>query len=329
MQELPAGPGWQYEPKWDGFRCIAVRDGAKVGLASKSGKDLGRYFPEIVASVRAAPQTRFVLDGELCIPHGAGLSFDALQLRLHPAESRVKRLSQQTPALFILFDILGLDGKDLRDRPLVERRPLLEKFFGALEHASAFRLSPATHSLAEAKRWLRKAGGGALDGVIAKPADTPYLSGERAMLKVKCLRTADCVVGGFRYASKEREVGSLLLGLYNGAGKLDHVGFTSGISADKRAALTKKLEALKGGPGFTGDAPGGPSRWSTDRSTAWEPLKPRLVAEVQYDHVTGARFRHGTRFLRWRPDKAPKQCTMDQLQMEARPSRLLKILKPP
>jgi ATP-dependent DNA ligase len=323
VDALPDDPGWQYEPKWDGFRCIGVRDNRRVNLTSKSGKPLTRYFPEIEALLASAKPRRFAVDGELCIPVGASLSFEALQLRLHPAASRVTRLSQETPALFILFDILSVDGKDIRSEPLSARRARLEKLFATLPQDGGFRLSPFTRSAAEAKRWLRKAGGGMLDGVVAKRVDEAYQSGERAMLKVKCLRTADCVVGGFRYATGSRQVGSLLLGLYNDAGKLDHVGFTSGIAAEARAALTKKLEALRGGEGFSGDAPGGPSRWSTERSTQWVPLRNKLVAEVQYDHVSGGRFRHGTRFLRWRPDKAPAQCTMEQLRQEARPSKLV------
>jgi ATP-dependent DNA ligase len=323
---LPDAPGWQFEPKWDGFRCIARRDGAKVALQSKSGKPLNRYFPEIVAAVAAASLKRFTVDGELCIPAGDSLSFEDLQLRLHPAASRVAKLAAATPAVLILFDILDRGGKDLRGRPLAERRAALEDVMKRLGTDPVFRLSPYTRKAAEAKKWLRKAGAGALDGVVAKRIDGAYESGARAMLKVKCLRTADCVVGGFRYASKGGEVGSLLLGLYNDEGVLDHVGFTSGLKAVDRAALTRKLERLKGGEGFTGAAPGAPSRWSTDRSAAWVPLRPKLVAEVQYDHATGARFRHGTRFLRWRPDKAPRQCTMDQLQQALRPSKLIPVM---
>jgi ATP-dependent DNA ligase len=321
--ELPRGPGWQYEPKWDGFRSLAIRDGNKVELLSRSGKPLARYFPDMVAALRALKPRRFILDGELAIPVGDILSFDALQLRLHPAASRVNKLAAEMPSILIAFDLLQTPrGVDLRKRPLSERRRQLEAFFDVLGDAPSLRLSPASASRAEAERWLKSAGGGALDGVVAKRLDEPYKSGERAMVKVKCLRTADCVVGGFRYASNSRLVGSLLLGLFNEDGRLDHVGFTSGIPEDNREALTRKVEALKGGPGFTGDAPGGPSRWSTERSAQWEPLKLKLVAEVQYDHVTGDRFRHGTRFLRWRPDKRPQDCTVEQLRQEVRPSRL-------
>jgi ATP-dependent DNA ligase len=323
--ELPSGAGWQFEPKWDGFRCLASRKGGRVEMAAKSGKTLARYFPEMVEQLAALPlpDDTFVLDGELAIPVGSTLDFEALQLRLHPAESRVKKLARETPSIFIVFDLLvAPGGESLIERPLSERRPALESFLSAIPPQPSIRLSPYTRKRSTAQGWLIRAQG-ALDGVIAKRLDEPYLMGERGWLKVKRLRTADCVVGGFRYATDSPLVGSLLLGLYDDKGVLHHVGFTSGIANNARAALTKKLEALLGGRGFTGNAPGGPSRWSTERSEQWEPLKPKLVAEVQYDHVTGNRFRHGTRFLRWRPDKAPRQCTFDQLQSEARPSRLL------
>jgi ATP-dependent DNA ligase len=321
---LPEEPGWQFEPKWDGFRCLAFRAGDEVDLRAKSGKPLSRYFPEVVARLGALRPGRFVIDGELAIPQGDTLSFDALQLRLHPAESRIRKLSAETPAILILFDCLMTpEGEVLLDRPLTERRAALEKFFASLGKAEGLRLSPYTRKAAEAGKWLAKAGG-ALDGVVAKRLDGPYVSGERAMLKVKRLRTADCVVGGFRYGTDSDLVGSLLLGLYNDEGKLDHVGFTSTISNAERPALTKRLERLKGDPGFTGDAPGAPSRWSTERSTEWVPLRPELVVEVRYDHVTGGRFRHGTKLLRWRPDKAPEQCTFEQMQEEARPSKLIR-----
>jgi ATP-dependent DNA ligase len=252
------------------------------------------------------------------------LSFDALQLRLHPAESRVNKLSRATPALFMAFDLLSDEtGKSYLDRPLTERRIALEALFAKLGRQERLRISPFSRQLRDAHNWLKRSGAGALDGVIAKPLEAPYQPGERGMLKVKRLRTADCVVGGFRYATGGKEVGSMLLGLFNDRGKLDHVGFTSGIADAGRPALTKKLEKLIGGIGFTGDAPGGPSRWSTERSAEWVPLQPRLVVEVQYDQVTGDRFRHGTRFLRWRPDKAPEQCTFAQMQREARPSKLI------
>jgi ATP-dependent DNA ligase len=328
VDALPHGAGWQFEPKWDGFRCLAVRAGDEVELFAKSGKTLARYFPEIVELVRSLPGRSFVLDGELAIPVGDTLTFDALQLRLHPAESRIRKLAGETPAIFILFDMLmAPDGNNLLDRPLTQRRAALERFHAAAGHP-ALRLSPATRDRAKAEDWLSKAGG-ALDGVVAKRLDGRYLPGERAMLKVKRMRTADCVIGGFRYGTNGRKVGSLLLGLYNAAGKLDHVGFTSTIGNAERAALTKRLEALRGGQGFTGKAPGGPSRWSTERSAAWEPLEPKLVAEVRYDHVSGDRFRHGTKFLRWRPDKAPRQCTFDQLEREVRSGGVLDAVLTP
>lgn len=312
VDALPEEPGWQYEPKWDGFRCLVFRDGEAVDLRSKSGKPLGRYFPEVEAMIAALKPSRLAVDGELIIPVDGALSFEALQLRLHPAESRVRKLAAETPAQLMLFDCLvSADGESLLERPLSERREALEAFHAGEKHG-ALRLSPCTHDRRRAEGWLEGAGA-SLDGVVAKRIDGSYVPGERAMLKVKRLRTADCVVGGFRYAARGGEVGSLLLGLYNAEGKLDHVGFTSAIPAEERADLTRRLEAMVEPPGFTGNAPGGPSRWSTERSGEWQPLRPELVVEVRYDHVTGRRFRHGTKFLRWRPDKAPEQCRMDQL----------------
>jgi ATP-dependent DNA ligase len=325
-ETLPGGRGWQFEPKWDGFRCLAYKDGQRAVLMAKSGKSLTDFFPEIVAGLKALPAQRFVADGELVIPAGERLSFDALQMRLHPAESRRRKLAAKTPALLVLFDLLADGKKNLTEARLPERRAALEKLVGAFPAGSPFRLSPYTREPATAKNWLKLAGRGALDGVIAKPLDAPYLCGERAMIKVKNLKTADCVVGGFRYATGSREVGSLLLGLFNDKGKLDHVGFTSGFATVDRASLTRKLESLRASPGFSGNAPGGPSRWSTERSGEWVPVKNSLVAEVRYDHVTDGRFRHGTKFLRWRPDKAPKSCTFDQLQAEARPSKVIAAL---
>jgi ATP-dependent DNA ligase len=324
VDALPIDVGWQFEPKWDGFRCLAFRDGDRVELRAKSGKPLSRYFPEVLEALRSLPVERFVVDGELAIPIDGSLSFDALQMRLHPAESRIRKLSQQTPAVLVLFDcLLDVRGRSLLHEPLSVRREALEEFFNELPDAGILRLSPYTRSHRDAQKWLDHAGG-ALDGVIAKRLDGIYESGERAMLKVKRMRTADCVVGGFRYATGAREVGSLLLGLYNEEGKLDHVGFTSSIPREERAALTRKLEKLVGPPGFTGNAPGAPSRWSTERSTEWSPLRPKLVVEVRYDHVSGNRFRHGTKLVRWRPDKAPRQCTFEQLQLPARPAKLVR-----
>jgi ATP-dependent DNA ligase len=320
VTELPHDGGWQFEPKWDGFRCLAYRAGDEVDLRAKSGKTLARYFPEVAAMLLRLPQKEFVLDGELAIPLGDTLSFDALQMRIHPAESRIKKLAVETPAILILFDLLlDAKGKSLIEAPLAKRRAALDSFYDKAGERTSLKLSPYTRERQVAEGWLKEARG-ALDGVIAKRVDGAYIAGERAMLKVKETRTADCVVGGFRYATKKREVGSLLLGLYDGAGLLHHVGFTSAIAAADRPALTARLEALVEAPGFTGDAPGGPSRWSTERSAEWQPLRPELVAEVRYDHVAGRRFRHGTAFLRWRPDKAPRQCTMEQLGEEARPA---------
>jgi ATP-dependent DNA ligase len=264
-----------------------------------------------------------VADGELVIPIGGQLSFEALQARLHPAESRRHKLAAETPALLILFDLLANAKTSLIDHPLLRRRAELEIAFASLAGGESVRISPYTRHATAARKWLSLAGKGALDGVIAKPLDAPYLCGERAMVKVKNLKTSDCVVGGFRYAVGSKRVGSLLLGLFNAQGRLDHGGFTSGFSTQDRAALTRKLEALKGKPGFSGNAPGGSSRWSTERSSEWVPVKNRLVAEVRYDHVTDGRFRHGTKFMRWRPDKAVKACTLDQLKPEQRPSRVI------
>ncbi len=321
--ELPTGEGWQFEPKWDGFRCLAYKSGGRVELRAKSGKSLSRYFPEMVAALERARADEFVLDGELAVPVGDSLSFSALQDRVHPAESRVRKLAEQTPALLIAFDCLAdARASVLIGAPLIERRAALERVTAALGRAHRVQLSPYTRDRDEAVRWLA-ATRGALDGVVAKRLDEGYGAGKRAMVKVKRMRTADCVVGGFRYAAGSRMVGSLLLGLFNERGLLDHVGFTSAISEAARPALTRRVEALRGGVGFTGDAPGGPSRWSDERSTAWERLRPELVAEVRYDHASDGRFRHGTMFLRWRPDKAPEQCTRAQMQEEAEPGLLI------
>jgi ATP-dependent DNA ligase len=316
VDDIPVGDEWQYEPKWDGFRCIAFRDGDKVFLQSKAGQPLARYFPDIVEALGRIRAKRFVLDGELAIPVKGALVFDELQLRLHPAASRVQKLAAAHPALFIVFDLLGdTAGKSLLALPLRDRREMLEVFAKHnLKSKDAVRLSPATTDLAKAKKWFDKVGGD-LDGVIAKQLEAPYASGERtAMVKVKQIRTADCVVGGFRYATGAPVVGSLLLGLYDDDGQLHHVGFTSAFKASERPALTKKFKALRKPPGFTGNAPGGPSRWSTERTGEWEPVDPTIVVEVTYDHFTGGRFRHGTKIVRYRPDKAPRQCTMDQVE---------------
>ncbi len=317
--ELPAGADWQYEPKWDGFRCLAFRDGRRIELVSKSGKPLTRYFPELVTALSALAAEQFVLDGEIVIAVEGTLSFDDLLMRIHPAASRIRKLSEATPATFIIFDLLvDATGRLLTDLPLAKRRKELERFAKRhLKTSASIRLSPVTDDLAVARKWFHM--GVALDGVIAKRRDLPYQSGKRTgMQKVKRQRTADCVVGGFRYLSKKAEVGSLLLGLYDKAGKLDHVGFTSSIHDKNRRALTERLRKMIKPPGFTGNAPGGPSRWSSERSAEWQPLSPNLVVEVQFDHFTGGRFRHGTKFLRWRPDKAPRECTFEQVKRENR-----------
>lgn len=307
--EIPsAGGPWQFEPKWDGFRCLIFKDGSTVELRAKSGKSLSRFFPETVGMFRVAEAPSFVLDSELVIEVGSQNSFDSLQMRLHPAESRIRRLSVETPATAILFDALALtEDPCLFEKPLSERRLALEGLWRRLG-SDGMRLSPQTRN-----RDVAADRSGRTDGIVAKLLDEPYRPRERAMVKVKRLRSADCVVGGFRYLNDRAEVGSLLLGLYDERGLLDHVGFTSTIANGERAALTRKLEALKAPGGFTGRAPGGPSRWSTERSGDWQSVRPELVVEVRYDHVTGDRFRHGTRLLRWRPDKSPKQCTFDQL----------------
>ena len=317
---LPRGEQWQYEPKFDGFRCLAFKDAGEVDLRSKSGQPFNRYFPEVVARLEELEPQCFVLDGELVVPAGNELSFDQLLMRIHPAKSRVDKLAGETPALYVVFDLLVDErGNALVDRTLSERRQALERFAQRyFDEASGIRLSPHTTRHETAEEWLSAVGTG-LDGVMAKRLDLPYQSGERTgMQKFKRMRTADCVVGGFRYATKERVVGSLLLGLYDEAGLLQHVGFTSNIKAEEKPALTKKLEKLVKEPGFTGNRPGGPSRWSNERSGEWEPLDPKLVVEVQYDHFSGGRFRHGTKFLRWRPDKYPSQCSIEQIAQESR-----------
>lgn len=371
---LPRESGWLYEPKWDGFRCLAFRQGDEVVLQSKAGQPLGRYFPEIIAALLALPARKFVLDGEIVIHSGAGLDFDALLQRIHPAASRIQRLSQETPSTYMVFDLL-VDGKarSLTAKPLSARRMALQEFAAANIHTGThsdrkgskktglqtalnsnnqrIMLSPASADFATAEKWMREGAASGWDGVVAKRLDCEYMSGERTgMVKIKRIRTADCVVGGFRWArgakasagkaapsktassgsansrstnsktadSKKRpteEVGSLLLGLYNKNGELDHIGFSASFTREDRKKLKSILKPFMGGEGFSGKAPGGPSRWTRDaRDTEWFPLKPKLVGEFQYDHFSGGRFRHGTKFLRWRPDKKPEQCTMEQIR---------------
>jgi ATP-dependent DNA ligase len=390
VKELPRESGWLYEPKWDGFRCMAFRQGEGIVLQSKAGQPLTRYFPEIAAALRALPARKFVLDGELVIRSGAGLDFDALLQRIHPAASRIQRLSQQTPATYMVFDLLAdARGKPLVSSPLSARRMALQEFAlaniggepaikrGRKSRSAAaakatsnnamprIMLSPASSDFATAEKWMREGAASGWDGVVAKRLDREYTSGERtamvsgegpaivsgagpAIVKVKRIRTADCVIGGFRWSrsaktssAKEaatqepqrskkgarktskkkpaKEIGSLLLGLYNKSGRLDHIGFSASFAREERKQLKKILKpfmAKDGSPGagFTGKAPGGPSRWTRDdRDTEWFPLKPKLAGEFQYDHFSGGRFRHGTKFLRWRPEKKPEQCTMEQL----------------
>ena len=320
VEQLPTGEGWQYEPKWDGFRCLAFRDGTRIDLQSKSGQPLGRYFPEVVEALSKLKARQFVIDGEIVVPIKGRFSFDDLLMRIHPAASRIQKLSKETPSKLIVFDLLVDErGESLADEFLSERRQKLDAFAKKyFAKNKSIELSPQTRDLKIAKDWLAGAGVD-LDGVIAKRLDLPYQSGNRhGMVKVKRLRTADCVVGGFRYATEGKVVGSLLLGLYDQKGLLHHIGFSSSFKASEKPALTRKLEALIKAPGFTGNAPGGPSRWATERSAEWQPLAPKLVAEVRYDHFTGGRFRHGTKFLRWRPDKKPTMCTMDQVNRNLR-----------
>jgi ATP-dependent DNA ligase len=316
--ELPLGDGWLYEPKWDGFRCLAFRSGGDVDLRSKAGKPLSRYFPDVVEAILEVPADRFVLDGEIVIPVGGSLSFDDLLLRIHPAASRVKKLAAAHPGVFIAFDLLAdARGKDLRKKVLRERRGALERFAARLlAHAERVRLSPATEEVKIARKWLA-AGRGGLDGVMAKRLDLPYQAGARTgMVKVKRLRSADCVVGGFRWTRSGDRVASLLLGLYDDDGKLHHVGFCAALTDARRREADERLPPLRGGDGFTGRAPQGHSRWRKEGSGDWEPVRPGVVVEVQYDHFTSGRFRHGTRFLRWRPDKPPERCTLDQVAKE-------------
>jgi ATP-dependent DNA ligase len=325
VDQIPVGENWQYEPKWDGFRCLAFRDGSKIELQSKSGQPLTRYFPELVETLAGLDAKSFVLDGEIVIPVSGQLSFDQLLQRIHPAESRIRKLAKEFPCLYILFDLLVTDTrKSIVDEPLSTRRTQLELFYKKhIPRDSRLRLSPATTQIKVAQKWFSSPGS-ALDGIVAKRLDLPYLSGSRdGMQKIKHKRTADCVVAGFRYGSKATTtLGSLLLGLYDDNKILHHVGFCSSFTQTQRKDLTPKIERLKlpitKGGGFTGRSPGGPSRWSTERSGEWEPLAPKLVVEVQYDNFANGRFRHGTAFQRFRPDKSPAQCTMDQVESSSR-----------
>ncbi|MBV8516873.1 MAG: ATP-dependent DNA ligase [Acidobacteria bacterium] len=321
VDAIPTGDRWLFEPKWDGFRAIVFRDGDQVAIQSKAGQPLARYFPELVDAIRSLSVKQFVLDGEIVVPIRGRLSFDDLLLRMHPAESRVRMLAEETPAHYYVFDVLVMKSKLLATMPIEHRREKLETFFENVDH-ELLHLSPATTDRKLAVQWFEKFGSLGLDGVMAKRLGEPYHSGDRdGMVKVKHLRTADCVVGGFRYGEGTKSVGSLLLGLYDDDGRLVHIGHTSSIKKADRHALTQRLEALRGKNPFEVRVPGGPSRWASERSGAWEPVRPKLVCEVEYDYFSQGRFRHGSKFLRWRPDKKPRQCTMEQVLDATKPAR--------
>jgi ATP-dependent DNA ligase len=337
--ELPEGDGWLFEPKWDGFRAIVFRDGDRVYLQSRDLKPLDRYFPELAAPLRASLPERCVVDGEIVIATERGLDFDALQLRLHPAASRVARLAAETPSSFVAFDLLAEGGRDLRSRPQAERRRLLEE---ALARASgSVHLTPCSRDRTVAREWFHRFEGAGLDGVVAKHEATTYQPGKRVMVKVKHSRTADCVVAGFRWHKNGpgELVGSLLLGLYDAEGGLHHVGVTSSFTAAKRRQLAQELaplrkNALEGHPwrawadagNLSTRMPGGQSRWSQGKDLSWEPLRIERVCEVKYDHLQGDRFRHAGVFVRWRPDKPPSECRYDQLEVTP-PAELAEIFR--
>ena len=311
---IPAGDKWQFEPKWDGFRAIIFRSGGTVVIQSKAGQPLTRYFPELVEAFLALKPKEFILDGEIVIPVGGHLSFDDLLQRIHPAESRVRKLAAENPASYFAFDILFAKGKVLNERPLEVRRETLEAFFDAAGGHARLHLSPATTDRRIAIEWFNRFGAVGLDGVMAKLLGEPYRSGDRdGMVKVKHLKTADCVVGGYRYGEGTRVVGSLLLGLYDDKKRLVHIGHTSSIKRDDRGGLTKELESMRAENPFEVRVPGGPSRWASRKSGHWEPVRPELVCEVEYDYFSQGRFRHGSKFLRWRPEKKPASCTMEQV----------------
>ena len=326
--ELPNAAGFMFEPKWDGFRAIVFRTGEDVYLQSRDLRPLNRYFPELEKALAQALPKGCVIDGEIVVVTGSGLDFDALQQRLHPAASRVARLAKETPAAFVAFDLLAAGGRSIMDLPQSERRIRLERLLGKV--AKPVYLTPVTRDRAVAQEWLERFEGAGLDGVIAKPEATPYQPGKRAMFKIKHARTADCVVAGFRwYRDTQDAVGSLLLGLYNNAGVLQHVGVTSSFTLAMRRQLADELaplrkDALKDHPwrdwaNASDDAanrmPGAQSRWSAGKDLSWEALRPERVCEVKYDHLQGDRFRHAAVFVRWRPDKPPEDCRYDQLEM--------------
>ncbi|MEO8035047.1 MAG: ATP-dependent DNA ligase [Acidobacteriota bacterium] len=325
VEQVPTGAGWQFEPKWDGFRAVIFRSGDTVAIQSKAGQPLTRYFPEVVEAIRTIAQKQFVLDGEIVVSIGGRLSFDDLLQRIHPAEKRVLRLAGETPASYFAFDLLALRKKSLVEQPIEERRIQLEAFVEGVE-SERIQLSPATLDRKLALAWFDQFGAAGLDGVMAKRLGEPYHSGDReGMVKVKHLKTADCVVGGFRYGEGTRSVGSLLLGLYDDEGRLVHIGHSSSIRKSDRDDLTAQLRTLSAENPFEVRVPGGPSRWATAKSGEWEPVRPELVCEVEYDYFSQGRFRHGSKFLRWRPEKDPKSCTMDQVVPPGDPGRRKKI----
>jgi ATP-dependent DNA ligase len=326
-EEVPAGDGFLYEPKWDGFRAIVFRGGSEVFIQSRDLRPLDRYFPELHDALLGALPAGCVVDGEIVIATAHGLDFDLLQLRLHPAASRVAKLAADTPSSFVAFDLLAVDGRDIRARPLEERRAALEKLLK--DAAPPLHLTPMTRDRSLAIEWLARFEGAGLDGVVAKPDQIPYEPGKRVMFKIKHARTADCVVAGFRWHKSGHDaVGSLLLGLYDDRGTLQHVGVTSAFTMATRRELVKELaplraNALEGHPwrdwagagAGSSRMPGGQSRWSAGKDLSWEPLRIERVCEVKYDHLQGDRFRHATIFQRWRPDKRPRDCRYDQLEI--------------
>ena len=327
-RELPLGVEYVYEPKWDGFRCIVFRDGAEVELGSRNERPLTRYFPELMGPLRDSLPERVVLDGEIVIAGKSGLEFEALLQRIHPAESRVAMLAETTPASFVGFDILALDDRDLRPIPFSERRALLEECLS--KATSPVHLTPATSDPDLAREWFSRFEGAGLDGVIAKGKSLTYREDERVMVKVKHERTADCVVAGFRWHKSGGIVGSLLLGLYDDSGNLNHMGVTASFTAVRRRELLEEIApyrvtTIEGHPwegwaepdprAGSGRKPGAPSRWNAKKDLSFEPLSPQLVCEVAYDHLQSGRFRHATTFRRWRPDRRPETCTYDQLEV--------------
>ena len=316
---MPDGAGWDYEPKWDGFRTLVHRTGDAVVLISRGARDMTRYFPELVDPFRAVPATQYVLDGEVVVVTRDGLDFDALGQRIHPAESRIRLLSQQTPARFVAFDLLAVEGEDLRGQPLHERRQRLRALLAGT--VAPVHLTPVTTDVDVARDWFQVFEGAGLDGVIAKRREGVYVPGKRLWVKIKHERTCDCVVIGWRWDKEHKALGSLLLGLYDDAGTLHYVGHTSAFDARTRRELLDILAPLKAPPPpeEMGRRPGGPSRWSRGREMAdWESVRPELVCEVAYEKLqSGQRFRHSARFLRWRPDKPPRECGFDQVESVA------------